>query len=180
MNIIKRIGPLFQRSILVIFNTRALHKAFRQQLLSWEFLIGFTCWALSAGIILLQLWVKRPLPELPLVLLVLFSLFTGCCWVFAPISVYLGRRIDQWMHRSLRPHNRFQLLTGTHLWHQAAQGKLSLQLAGTLLLGILLWFVAFQWTLGQPWQAWMVVAFFVNALFFVVFPFLIFLEAHIH
>jgi len=37
MNTIKRMELLFQRSLLVIFNTRALRKALQQQLLSAEY-----------------------------------------------------------------------------------------------------------------------------------------------
>lgn len=179
MNIMHRISPLFRRFILVIFNVGALRHACNH-VLSREFLAGFAVWVLSAVAILFLWWTKRTLPGLPMVLLVLFSLFTGCCWVLVPVSVYLGETLDRWMRRRISERSWLQTLAGTHLWHQAARGKLSQQFFWALLVGIVLWFAAFQWTWSQTWQAWMVVAFLINALFFVFFPLLLFLQAHIH
>lgn len=110
---------------------------------------------------------------------VLFLLFTGGSWVLVPISMYLGRTIDHWMRRRMPGRSWLQWLTGVRLWHQAASGKLSPQFLAALLIGLFLLLAAFHWTLHQPWQAWMAVAFVVNALFFVVCPLFIFLEKHV-
>ncbi len=180
MNMVKRAGSLSQAALPVLFNARALRHALQQHLLSWEFLAGFTCWALSAGVIFFQWWEKWSFPGWVMIVLVLFSLFSGCCWVLAPVSVSLESVINHWLGRKMPSRTWLQVFTGSRLWHQAAHGKLSWQLLATFLVGILLWFMAFQWGLNQPWRAWIVVAFFANALLFVICPLFIFLEARIH
>lgn len=172
MAIIKHVSPLFYRSLMVIFNVHALRKAFQRRLLSWEFFVGFVCWALSAGVILSQWWVKQSLPGWFMGVIVPFSLFTGGSWVLAPILMYLERTSDRWMCQRMPERFWFQWITGERLWHQAALGKLSPQFLAEILAGLLLWLTAFRWTMNQPWQAWMVVIFFVHTLFFVICPLL--------
>jgi hypothetical protein len=175
----KHIAPVFQRSLLVACNASATRKALQGHLFSQEFLLGLIWWTVSAGVVLWEVWTKSAFPRPLMAGTVLFFLFTGCCWVLLPILVALERSLEHGSRQSILASPWLPVLTGVQLWHQAAQGFLSRPFGVALLVGIGLWFATFRWALPQPWSAWFGVAFFVNAAFYLVFPFFIFLEARV-
>jgi len=167
--------PDLRKILLVMFNVYAIRKACILHLLSKEFLLGCFLWGVSVEIILLQGATAIAIPAPILTIIKIFSVFSGCCWVAFPIFVYLKVQLDRQMQKTLKTGSLFQFLTGVSLWHQTVRGKLPAQFLGAIFVGIGLAVCAFKWQLNSSWQVLFVLAFAVNALFFLLFPLLLFL-----
>ncbi len=173
--------PFFRRFLFIIFNAEALRKAFQLHLFSLEFLLGVIGWAISAGILLFFLFMHVSWPVWFMLPVALFAIFTGCCWVAFPCFVFLAGKLDQLSERRITPGSVIRAFTGVSLWSQAMQGKLPRQFSGAILLDCGLLWLCLDWHASLPWQALFHFAFFINTVFYVALPSLLFfLGQHLH
>lgn len=175
MSVFKTRTPFFRHLFCVAFNAGAVRKAYLLRLLSQEFCLGLICWVASAGIVLLPITARVSLPKWFLLPVTMFSVFTGYCWIAFPLFVYLGRKGEQFLAYQIKPGNILNTLTGVSLWHRAVQGKLTLQFLGAILLDVGCIWLLFRWYTNPSWLALFYLAFFVNTLFYIALPFVLFL-----
>lgn len=175
MQIFKYGKPFFRRLFFVIFNAGAVRKAYKLQLFSLEFCLGFALWIILAGVVLLRLNAQVALPTWLILPIALVSVFIGCCWIVLPLVIYLERKGNQFLTHPFSPGNLINTLNGATLWHRAIQGKLSAQFLGAILLDIGCLWLLFPWHIAASWQALFHLAFFANTIFYIVFPLLLFL-----
>lgn len=161
----------------VVFNVGAVRNASELCLFSRAFGLGLVFWAISSGVVLFRLGALIALPGWFTASLTVFSVFTGCCWVAFPLLVYLAKKADQLLARQIAPGRLIKTLTGAALWHQAVQGKLTLQFLSALLLESGFVWMLFPWHISTFWQVLFHIAFFLNTIFYLIFPLLLFLGA---
>lgn len=171
--------PFGRTLFLLVFHGNAVRNAYELRLFSHEFGLSLICWAISSVCILLRFTMVIALPSWLTISLAVFSVFSGCCWVALPLLVYLARKTEQFLAYEITPGKLIKTLTGAALWHQAAQGRLTLQFFGALLVESGFIWVLFPWRLSAAWQVFFHGAFFLNTIFYLIFPLLLFLGAWI-
>lgn len=180
MRVFKQNEAYFRQILLIVFNGGAVRNAYAHRLFSREFCLGCFSWASSASIILWHITARISLPEWFMVLMAIFAVFTGCCWVAFPTFIYLINTIDQILEKQINPGRCIRYLMGWSLWHQAVQGKLSFQFLGAMFLeGGSIW-IAGHWPIHTSWQVLFNLALCINTLFYLVFPLFLFLGQWIH
>ncbi|HET8846511.1 MAG TPA: hypothetical protein VFN35_33920, partial [Ktedonobacteraceae bacterium] len=147
--------------------------AYLLHLFSKEFLLGLFLWGISVGIILLQIITRISMPSFLLTGIKVFSVFAGCCWVAFPLFMYLEMKMHRQLRKTLKPGRTFPFVTGIDLWQQAVRGRLPVQFFGAIVLEAWLVFVALGWPLSASWRVLLLLALWINAMFFVVFPLLL-------
>lgn len=175
MQVLKSTKSTLRRFIFVAFNGNAARKASMSSLFSKEFCLGGICWVFTSGLLLLHTLARIALPMWLLLPLMLISVFTGCCWVVFPVLVYLVRRGDQLLAYQIMPGYFAKMLIGVLLWQQAVRGKLSFQFLCAILLDIAVAGILLHWPLTSSWQTLFRVALFLNTIFYIAFPLLLFL-----
>lgn len=171
----RRILPDTREILFFTFNVSSIRRAWNHHLLSKEFLVGLALWGISVAVVLLHIVMNFPVPTFLLAIIAIFSVFLGCCWVALPVFVYLQMKMHRQLRRTLRARRFLRFVTGISLWQQAVRGRLPLQFLGTLVVGAWLAFLAFAWPMAASWQVLFLLAFFVDVVFFIFFPLLLFL-----
>ena len=181
MHVPTRLESFLRRLFLITFNGGAVRKAATHQLFSREFCLGCLAWACLSGLVVLQSAARMALPEWLMAPTAILAVFTGCCWVIFPIFVSAIGSFNNIAEKTIRPGKGFRYLTGNLLWQQALQGKLSFQFFGALLLeSVFIWMARRELIQAPAWQFIFGLACFINTLFYLVLPFLLFLGQWFH